>query len=228
MGSYCSGVIAFAIASVASSASSDLGQEFPTPLLPRHVPNTGLFLRIRGDWTTGRRLKVPCVAALPTGTVATLDHFAPASASKTLTKVTDKFHKHITLGEQQVVEHSQEVIPAPAQALANGSHANSTTPCAAHVLWDESDLTQYLQVEILRPSWSFTEQPQPGTIWYVEDGEAPIAIGEMLYYPVPTVKFLGSVVHIGVRTFLNPGWRESIHLSCTNCTEFNRLVVREV
>lgn len=222
------GAAALAMASLAGGTPSDLPQEFPTPILPKVLPNTGLFLRIRGDWTNGRAYgRRPCITALPTGKLATAADFSrdPPKTSET----SNVFHKTITLGET-VHESFPLLQPRHKPASNNASHANTTMACAGHVLWDDSDLSQYLQVEVLRPTWTFTQHPQPGTIWYV-DGfyrETPIILGELLYYPVPTVKFLSSVVHIGVRTFLNPGWRETIHLSCTNCTEFNRLVVRQV
>jgi len=55
-----------------------------------------------------------------------------------------------------------------------------------------------------------------------------VMLGRLTYYQLPKVTFMPNVVSVGVRTFLNPGWRQEITLECTNCSKQNRIVVQPV
>ncbi|CAK9024211.1 unnamed protein product [Durusdinium trenchii] len=53
-------------------------------------------------------------------------------------------------------------------------------------------------------------------------------LGRIAYYRKPQVSFIKNILIIGVRTFINPGWHEEIHLQCTNCSAASQVVVQPI
>eukprot|EP00927_Polykrikos_kofoidii_P042174 TRINITY_DN36028_c0_g1_i1.p1 TRINITY_DN36028_c0_g1~~TRINITY_DN36028_c0_g1_i1.p1 ORF type:complete len:687 (-),score=82.89 TRINITY_DN36028_c0_g1_i1:337-2397(-) len=57
---------------------------------------------------------------------------------------------------------------------------------------------------------------------------APRLLGRLEYVQQPKVVFNNENFHIGVRTFLNPGWHKELRFSCERCSSRSKVVIRSV
>ncbi|CAE8646900.1 unnamed protein product, partial [Polarella glacialis] len=125
-----------------------------------------------------------------------------------------------------VVERPEDCVSA---AFPDG------TECPASVLWNISRPDEFLGFQLPRPSFTLgSEASQNHSVCLHLGGEGgnatslqpPRLLGRLEYYPMPKPVFTDRVESISVRTFLNPGWRHQIHLTCVNCSAMSHLAVR--
>jgi len=120
--------------------------------------------------------------------------------------------------------------------------------CSSRALWKSSILTSFLGFEVPRPSFArgshllaaahnhsvcFYATGNAGEVLPWEQStalplNASVLSGRVVYSPVPKVRFIDTVVGIGVRTFLNPGWHREIQIQCTNCSSANRITLAPI
>lgn len=136
--------------------------------------------------------------------------------------------------------------PRPCVAVVERpEHCNASVlqdggECEAEVLWEKSDLNEFLGFKVKRPGFTISdhllleEHNHSVCLWGARPSndtdltlEAPVIVGRLEYYPSPRVQFDQKVDKITVRTFLNPGWRKLITVECRNCTYLNRVTVEE-
>lgn len=114
--------------------------------------------------------------------------------------------------------------------------------CTATPLWHLSDHEKFLAFEVPLPSFPLLAKggalashhsvclrgvgPLPP---YLPDAKPGLVLlGQVEYYRLPQVRFLLKEVRVGVRTFLNPGWRERIVLECWNCTAQSSIAIQPI
>eukprot|EP00928_Gymnodinium_smaydae_P062980 TRINITY_DN46694_c0_g1_i1.p1 TRINITY_DN46694_c0_g1~~TRINITY_DN46694_c0_g1_i1.p1 ORF type:complete len:485 (-),score=106.08 TRINITY_DN46694_c0_g1_i1:56-1300(-) len=119
--------------------------------------------------------------------------------------------------------------------------------CSANLVWGESSPGRFVTIKLPLPDFVANDPeatgPQPllGQQHAVCVRRPPVAAasagapaqgcsafvaGATAYYYRPHVRFLDSLVRVGVRSFLNPGWHEEVQLQCRNCSKTSRLVIR--
>lgn len=108
--------------------------------------------------------------------------------------------------------------------------------CNASPLWNLSLPDYFLGFELIRPLFTlgnFTAHNHSVCLHTVEapssEGEhigSAIVLGRVHYFNMPKTLSLGSIIRIGVRSFLNPGWQQNVRIFCGNCSELNLIGVR--
>eukprot|EP00746_Dinoflagellata_sp_MGD_P123621 gnl/MRDRNA2_/MRDRNA2_58244_c0_seq1.p1 gnl/MRDRNA2_/MRDRNA2_58244_c0~~gnl/MRDRNA2_/MRDRNA2_58244_c0_seq1.p1 ORF type:complete len:437 (-),score=42.82 gnl/MRDRNA2_/MRDRNA2_58244_c0_seq1:44-1264(-) len=194
-------------------------QSFPVPQ-DDHIRATvpPLLLRIQGNFT---RITDPCVAIVPSTMPCTRANFGPVFGKQLPLHPSGPRVKARLAGPKHGPDAGRPLVHVSRRATAVSS-------CDAKVRWHESNLGEFLVFEVHRPFFTHPPNSKPSTVCYNQGNATPVALGELAYYPVPAVKFLSYVVMISVRSFLNPGWYQEVHLPCKNCSGMNRLVLKDI
>lgn len=153
---------------------------------------------------------------------------------------------HVSLPGQWRDENATGACIAIVPRRAACGPAAFRGPCKSRAMWANSDPDRFLRFAVPRPPFSMAAAAPSrhgagvdeshvlcfraaGPSTPTQDGRPGMSVlGPLRYFPQPAVQFMRSVTRVGVRTFLNPGWRQVVELECTNCSDQSRIVVQPI
>lgn len=183
---------------------------FPVPTVPHADASSAIFVRIPGAWNHSSPLSKGLCAAIVRSPEDCRADRLPSFENCTARVLRDvSVHEHF-LG-----------LALERPAFATGSDAPLSGHLDGHAvcLWVR-DGHGRLDLEHLRSTLG-PRSPR-GAAWESN----PALLGGLSYYPLPRVHVSHTIEHVGVRTFLNPGWHRELSVQCTNCSAANRLAIR--